>query len=728
MAEDGPLSQADIDALTAGLLGNAAAPALDANALRPDAEVILEQASAVLGTLLNRHASLAAREMRLRIRQSAGIADTIAAPELAPPELLWPEDGALGVYTLVGLSWKHGSVLRPPPLAELRFGLANPPPMVDSNLAGPPSGRFRTRPDTEYFWQVVSVRAGARSASPVRRFRTRVLPPSSLGYPEADSVYHVGTAKTLIQEYAGGRARFASEPPLPPGFALDTLTGRIDALPDAESGPGEYRILALNEAGSAETLLRFRVDSRLHKLAINDSLKQGDSLSVHATEPSGAFLRSLWDGPVPADPALDWSRGHDDGSEIHIVFRSFREGTLLLEIRYRMLGDDVDRLPPALPGAPRSPSPASGALDQDTLLALSWAQDSLPGPAPLWRLRFGFVDPPPLFRDSLREPGAGLPPLLADTLYRWSVSALRAGVETPGPVWSFRTRPAAPRSLAYPPDSVLHVGMPVMLAPEYDGGTRARYRVQPPLPAGLALDSLTGRISGAPADTAPSAVHTVTAANVSGSALAAIRLRVDGRLVRITLPVAARAGDSAVARLLDAGGGAVDTLWDGPLPDDLRVGSPTPRYDGSEGGAQVLVFRRGVLVREYAYVVRGPLASAETRPLGILPAPASLSPAETTQTADTALHLVWQSAVSDPPPLSRIYLGTAFPLPLFADSVRGDSLRVAGLSPDTRYYWRVETLRAGRSAMGPLTGFRTRPGPPLSLAYPVTDTLLPLAK
>jgi chemotaxis protein CheY-P-specific phosphatase CheC len=65
MAEDGPLSQADIDALTAGLLGDAAASsAFDSDALRPEAELILEQASAVLGTLLNRQAALRIRDIR----------------------------------------------------------------------------------------------------------------------------------------------------------------------------------------------------------------------------------------------------------------------------------------------------------------------------------------------------------------------------------------------------------------------------------------------------------------------------------------------------------------------------------------------------------------------------------------------------------------------------------------------------------------------------------------
>jgi len=64
MAEEGPLSQADIDALTAGLLGDAGGSAFNSDALRPEAEVIMEQASAVLGTLLNRHASIAVRDIR----------------------------------------------------------------------------------------------------------------------------------------------------------------------------------------------------------------------------------------------------------------------------------------------------------------------------------------------------------------------------------------------------------------------------------------------------------------------------------------------------------------------------------------------------------------------------------------------------------------------------------------------------------------------------------------
>lgn len=62
MADEGPLSQADIDALTAGLLGGGGG--FDPDALRPDVELIFEQGSSVLGTLLGRGAAFSVRDIK----------------------------------------------------------------------------------------------------------------------------------------------------------------------------------------------------------------------------------------------------------------------------------------------------------------------------------------------------------------------------------------------------------------------------------------------------------------------------------------------------------------------------------------------------------------------------------------------------------------------------------------------------------------------------------------
>jgi flagellar motor switch protein FliN/FliY len=65
MAEDGPLSQADIDALTSGLLGGLPDPVVfDSESLRPAAELMLEQATSVLSTLLNKPVTLSLRDIR----------------------------------------------------------------------------------------------------------------------------------------------------------------------------------------------------------------------------------------------------------------------------------------------------------------------------------------------------------------------------------------------------------------------------------------------------------------------------------------------------------------------------------------------------------------------------------------------------------------------------------------------------------------------------------------
>lgn len=63
MADEGPLSQADIDALTSGLLGGAGG-GFDPDALRSEVDVIIEQASSVIGTLLNRGSNLVLGDIR----------------------------------------------------------------------------------------------------------------------------------------------------------------------------------------------------------------------------------------------------------------------------------------------------------------------------------------------------------------------------------------------------------------------------------------------------------------------------------------------------------------------------------------------------------------------------------------------------------------------------------------------------------------------------------------
>jgi hypothetical protein len=84
-------------------------------------------------------------------------------------------------------------------------------------------------------------------------------------------------------------------------------------------------------------------------------------------------------------------------------------------------------------------------------------------------------------------------------------------------------------TLAYPAVASVAVGQPLDLTPEAVGRTGApSFSVSPGLPAGLALDPATGRITGAPTAARSSTAYTVTMHDLVGSAAATFTLSVDG--------------------------------------------------------------------------------------------------------------------------------------------------------------------------------------------------------
>ena len=95
---------------------------------------------------------------------------------------------------------------------------------------------------------------------------------------------------------------------------------------------------------------------------------------------------------------------------------------------------------------------------------------------------------------------------------------------------SFTAVMTAASEFANPPNSpgVMLVGESVLMDPTYDhsGLPAGNFSVQPPLPAGLALDAQTGRISGTLIMETPRRTYTVTLANPSGKTDFALSLEV----------------------------------------------------------------------------------------------------------------------------------------------------------------------------------------------------------
>ena len=83
-------------------------------------------------------------------------------------------------------------------------------------------------------------------------------------------------------------------------------------------------------------------------------------------------------------------------------------------------------------------------------------------------------------------------------------------------------------TLAYSPSTVVYTVGQAITPLRVSNGVSGSYNVSPPLPAGLSLNSTSGKISGTPSLVTPTETYTVTAATSAGNAVGAVSITVDG--------------------------------------------------------------------------------------------------------------------------------------------------------------------------------------------------------
>jgi hypothetical protein len=122
--------------------------------------------------------------------------------------------------------------------------------------------------------------------------------------------------------------------------------------------------------------------------------------------------------------------------------------------------------------------------------------------------------------------------------------------------------------------------------PSNSGGAVTSYAVSPALPAGLSLDSTTGRISGTPTAMAPAASYTVTATNSADSASASLSITVNDipptSLTYSVNPASYPGGSVIAPNVPSSGGGTVVSYAVAPaLPAGLSLDASTGAISGT---------------------------------------------------------------------------------------------------------------------------------------------------
>jgi hypothetical protein len=144
--------------------------------------------------------------------------------------------------------------------------------------------------------------------------------------------------------------------------------------------------------------------------------------------------------------------------------------------------------------------------------------------------------------------------------------------------------PPAPSALSYPAPAPFTRGTAIATLSPTVTGTVISYSVAPALPAGLALNTGSGVISGTPTAIAAAANYVVTATNASGNTAATLSLSVNDIAPDIAFPGAAQILTTGVPVTLtptNAGGPATHWSVNQPLPAGLLLNSASGAISGT---------------------------------------------------------------------------------------------------------------------------------------------------
>jgi Putative Ig domain len=389
-----------------------------------------------------------------------------------------------------------------------------------------------------------------RRSGPLRRDRFRILfyivvvlmsacgpgggsgqaPPSSISYA-SPAALTVGAAVTFVPTASGVATHYTISPALPPGLTLNNANGMISGSAVSAAAPTSYTITASNDNGSTSFAWMLSIsDVAPVDLSYPNPLTAlvGVPLSA-APSVSGAVTSYAVSPALPAGLSLDPVSGVISGTPT----------TASAQGSYTITASDgtgqttfaliltVNPLPTM--GSPQAPTSLAYPSPLNAVVGIQMTSaPSVNGTATSYAVS------PTLPAGLILDPVSGVisgTPTAPTAQGSYTVTASNGTAQssftliltvipaaTTGP-------PQPPTGLSYSSPLTALAGRALTAVPSVSGAVTS-YAVNPALPAGLALDPVSGVISGTPSQPSAQASYTITASNGTAQTVFALILTV----------------------------------------------------------------------------------------------------------------------------------------------------------------------------------------------------------